>query len=109
MVYRIEILNGDGAFPCKDTQSVLSAMNDAGRRSLKVGCRSGGCGVCRVRVLSGTYDTGYMSAAEIGEQDRQDGVVLACKLHPRSDLLLVSVMKRSWAHELRLVENDPAD
>jgi ferredoxin len=44
--------------------------------------------VCRVEVLSGTFETGCMSAAQVDHRDRARGVALACQLFPRSDLQL---------------------
>lgn len=109
MVFRIEVLNGHVVFPCRTEQSVLTAMNDAGVRALKIGCRSGGCGVCRVQVISGTYETGCMSMEHVGDNERRDGIVLACKLFPRSDLVVAPLAKRSWAQDLRLSERGPLE
>jgi ferredoxin len=57
-------------------------------RRLPVGCRRGGCGICRVRVLSGEYDSGPMSRSCVSAEDEATGVVLACCIYPRSDLSL---------------------
>ena len=57
-------------------------------RRLPVGCRRGGCGICRVSVLSGAYDSGPMSRACVSAEDEAAGVVLACCIYPRSDLSL---------------------
>ena len=57
-------------------------------RRLPVGCRRGGCGVCRVRVLSGEYDSGPMSRSCVSAEDEAAGVVLACCIYAKSDLSL---------------------
>ena len=57
-------------------------------RKLPVGCRRGGCGICRVRVLSGQYRSGPMSRAHVSEQDEAEGVVLSCCVYALSDLSL---------------------
>jgi ferredoxin len=54
-----------------------------------VGCRGGGCGICRVRVIEGTYRTGKMSRRHVSEEDLAKGYALACRLYPTSDLVLV--------------------
>lgn len=59
-----------------------------GGRAIPVGCRGGGCGVCRVRVLDGRYTTGVMSAACVTPEEKEQGVALACKLFAESDLSL---------------------
>ena len=57
-------------------------------RRLPVGCRRGGCGICRVRVTSGQYRAVVMSRAHISAEEVADGVVLACCIYPLSDLSL---------------------
>ncbi len=56
---------------------------------LPVGCRRGGCGICRARVLSGQYRTSPMSRAHVSAQDEENGLILACSVYPLSDLSLV--------------------
>lgn len=75
-------------FVCAPDQSVLKAMIAGGHRMLAVGCRSGGCGVCRVRVTSGRYISQPMSRARISPAEERDGVVLACRIFPRTDLVV---------------------
>ena len=75
-------------FRCKPEDRVLIAMERAGNDGIGIGCRGGGCGICRVRVISGSYVTGKMSRSRITEQDEAAGLVLACRLYPRSDLIL---------------------
>jgi len=57
-------------------------------RRLPVGCRRGGCGICRVRVTSGNYQRAPMSRDHISAEDEEAGVVLACCIYPLSDLSL---------------------
>lgn len=63
-------------------------MMSRGRSGITVGCRGGGCGVCKVRVVEGRYRTGVMSVACVSHGERAQGVALACKLFPESDLRL---------------------
>lgn len=97
MRHRITLTDDDSRFDCDASQAVLLAMRDAGRACLPVGCRSGGCGVCRVQVLSGAFETGLMSAAQISPADRAQGIVLACQLFPRGDLRLRRVVREPKA------------
>jgi ferredoxin len=87
-VFSIEIAGGDVRFPCRADQSLLAAMMAAGHRALAVGCRSGGCGVCRVRILSGRFATGHMNRAVVTVADEQAGILLSCRTFPRSDIRL---------------------
>ena len=44
---------------------------------IQVGCRGGGCGVCRVEVLAGdVYTAKRMSKAHVTEADLAHGIVL---------------------------------
>ncbi|MGH8516809.1 MAG: 2Fe-2S iron-sulfur cluster-binding protein [Panacagrimonas sp.] len=88
MPHQIAVAEAALSFPCRDDQTVLGAMIHAGASALQIGCRSGGCGVCRVQVLEGRYETGTMSHAQVSELDRAQGIVLSCQLFPRSDLSL---------------------
>ena len=76
----------DRTFTCRQGQSLLTAMIACGRTGIKVGCRNGGCGVCRVRVLSGNYASEKMTRSRISEADEAQGIVLACRILPDSDL-----------------------
>jgi ferredoxin len=57
-------------------------------RRLPVGCRRGGCGICRVKVLAGEYRKTAMSRTHVSFEDEAEGVVLACCIYPLSDLSL---------------------
>ncbi len=75
-------------FACSDEQNVLAAMERQARRCIPVGCRGGGCGLCKVQVVSGEFDCGRMSRRHVNAIDREQGLVLACRLFPRSDLAI---------------------
>jgi ferredoxin len=57
-------------------------------RRLPVGCRRGGCGICRVRVLDGEYHRDPMSRTHVSAEDEAAGLVLSCCIYPLSDLSL---------------------
>lgn len=79
---------GGGAFICPAEEAVLVAMERQGLAKIPVGCRGGGCGVCKVKVVEGTYTLGKMSRAQVSEEDEKAGLALACKLYPASPLVL---------------------
>jgi ferredoxin len=62
-----------------------------------VGCRNGGCGVCRVRVLSGRVRAEKMSARHISPADREAGYALACRIYPESDLVIAAAPRNPFA------------
>ncbi len=75
-------------FPVGVGLPVLHAMIRAAQRCIPVGCRGGGCGACRVRVLAGTYATRRMSRRHVSPVDEADQIVLACRLLPSSDIVV---------------------
>ena len=75
------------AFACAEDQNVLRGMEILGRKGIPVGCRGGGCGICRVQVLGAArYRTLKMSRAQVSAADEARGIALACKLLPEADL-----------------------
>ncbi len=84
--YEVEIVNKGMTFICLAEESVLNGAERAFPRNPLVGCRMGGCGFCRVRVISGSYESGRMSRAHTSPEEQQEGIVLACRIYPRSDM-----------------------
>jgi len=93
-------------FACNDTRSVLEGMESLGRRGIPVGCRNGGCGVCKVHITAGTYVARVMSREYVSVEDERAGHVLACRVRPSSDLQL-QVIGKMKKNVCRVVE--PAD
>lgn len=87
-VFEITEQSSGSRFACAGEHSVLQAMERQGRRCLPVGCRSGGCGLCKVRVLQGDYRCGPMSSRHVPAEARDAGEALACRLYPLSDLTI---------------------
>ncbi|GAA4000285.1 hypothetical protein GCM10022279_25010 [Comamonas faecalis] len=80
-----------------DTRSVLEGMTALGKKGIPVGCRQGGCGVCKVQVLEGVYSKRVMSRAHVSADEEAAGCVLSCRIYPASDLRLqvVGAMKKN--------------
>jgi ferredoxin len=93
MKHRIVIDNSGEHYPCGDETHLLQAMEVLGRKGIPVGCRNGGCGVCRIRICKGEYALRKMSRAVVSAQDERGGLVLACKTYPRSDMRVQVVGK----------------
>lgn len=94
MTFQVYVADAARSFSCRADQTVLAAMSGAGQACVQVGCRSGGCGVCRVQVLAGEYTCGTMSHAQVCADDRARGLALACQLYPQTDLRLRAVGKQ---------------
>ena len=76
---------------CRRGEPLLLEMVKGNQRCIPVGCRGGGCGVCRIRVLSGRYGTGRMSRARVTAEEENEGYALACKVLPVTDLSIMVI------------------
>lgn len=91
-------LNESGeTFVCAEGETALVAMAKTGRRGIPLGCRGGGCGVCKVEVLEGRYTKKVMSRTHVSVEDELAHRVLACCISPESDLRInvIGKMQRS--------------
>lgn len=98
-MYTITVKGQAGQFNCPADSSVLEAMISHGLGVITIGCRAGGCGVCKLKVLSGQYQTKVMSRQKISINEEQAGYVLACRVYPSSDMLVEVVKKQHAATE----------
>lgn len=96
-LHTVTIEDDGSSYRCSDRLSLLEGMESLGRKGIPVGCRGGGCGVCKVQVLSGSYTKRVMSREHITEADEAQGCVLACRVRPSSPIVLrvVGKMKKN--------------
>ncbi len=82
---------------CREDRSLLEGMESLQRKGIPVGCRNGGCGVCKVQIHEGTYVSRVMSRDHVSALDEQQGRVLACRVRPTSEIRLevIGKMKKS--------------
>lgn len=103
--FQVSLESGE-QFTCAEDEKVLIAMERAGVRGIPVGCRGGGCGACRVEVVSGKYDSLRMGKNHVSEEDAQKAFALSCRIFPRSDLVIKVMPKVLKAQEPRQDEGD---
>lgn len=72
---------------CHLDETVLSAILKSGAK-VAFGCRGGGCGTCKMRLISGRVDHGRCSAAVLPEEEKREGAFLSCQAQPLSDLTI---------------------
>ncbi len=93
--YNILYLDEDKSFTCKDSEDLIYAMHRAGIKPFPIGCRRGGCGICKVRVNQGEYIFERpMSKSKVSLEEEQEGIVLACCIRPTSDLKISKVNRK---------------
>ena len=89
----IHIENSGEDYLCAMDENLLRGMEVLGRRGIPVGCRGGGCGVCKVHIKSGAYEARKMSKACVFEEEQAQGIVLACRVFPRGEISLEVIGK----------------
>jgi ferredoxin len=90
--YRITVMDTGESFPCAGGEAVLAAMFHARRGPVDYGCCNGGCGVCRMRIVSGEWRLFRpMSQAHVSKGDLEQGIALLCCVQPRSDMVIARV------------------
>ena len=84
--FQITVVRGihEDVIPARATESVVTALERA-RIPNETGCRSGECGFCRTKLLSGTV---YVCPENDGRRaaDKDFGYFHACSAYPTSDL-----------------------
>ena len=91
--FTIRVTNTGEEFSCSSSQNLLKGMEQLGRRCIPVGCRGGGCGICKVQVLEGRYHARKMSREHVSIEDEKNGIGLACRLFPDTDLVVEAIGK----------------
>jgi ferredoxin len=89
MIYfNVTIEETGETFRCSPQESLLAGMERLGKKGIPVGCRGGGCGVCKVEITSGSFAKRVMSRDYVSAEDELAGRVLACRVKPTSDISL---------------------
>ncbi len=69
-------------------ETVLDALKRTGH-AIRVGCRRGGCAICKVEVVEGTFDyTRPIADKVLTDEEKARGTCLTCRAVPTSDLVV---------------------
>ena len=93
MSHKVLIEDTKEEYRCREDQHLLAGMEALGRKGIPVGCRGGGCGVCKIVITSGQYTKRVMSRDHVSVEEEAEGCVLACRVKPQSDITLQVVGK----------------
>lgn len=89
MIYFNVLIEETGeTYRCSPQESLLAGMERLGKKGIPVGCRGGGCGVCKVEIIAGSFTKRVMSRDYVSVEDEAAGRVLACRVKPTSDITL---------------------
>ncbi len=86
--FKITETTSGQTFLCQPGQSLLKGMESSGARCVPVGCRGGGCGLCKITVVAGDYECGKMSKRHVPDDGVSCRNALACRVFPLSHLVI---------------------
>lgn len=90
--YEIKVLEMEQSFQCKENEFILEAMKRAKCGPIHYGCFGGGCGACKMRIVSGSYAIEKkMSRAHVTEMEQENGIALICCVKPRGNLIIARI------------------
>jgi len=82
----ITVAGTDLVLDGRDGESFTQTLHRAGL-AMREGCRSGGCGICRVIVVSGEIELSrVVSEQALPEAEREQNITLACRAVPVGDV-----------------------
>lgn len=87
MSFRVSIRQWPSPFSVAAGGTVLEAAL-AADVPFPHGCRSGNCGACKCRLEAGSVDLKPHSHFALGQEEKDSGLILACRAVPREDLHL---------------------
>ena len=95
--YTITIDETGETYRCSDQETLRVGMEKLGKQGIPVGCRGGGCGVCKIEVVAGDYTKRRMSREYVSEEDEAAHRVLACRVRPAGNMVLrvIGLMKKN--------------
>lgn len=91
--FAVTIADTGEVFRCGEDETLLAGMERLGKRGIPVGCRGGGCGVCKIQVQAGDFSKRVMSRAYVSAEEEGADIVLACRVKPLSDIRLAVLGK----------------
>lgn len=85
--YTVAVAGTETSFPCPADDTITRAALRAGI-ALPYECNTGGCGTCKVELVSGTIDSLRPDAPALSERDRAKCRILGCQARPTSDCVI---------------------
>ncbi len=85
MSYTVSFVPLGDRVVCRGDETVLAAILRSGAKVM-FACRGGGCGTCKMRLISGRVDHGRCSIAVLSDEAKREGAFLSCQARPLSDL-----------------------
>jgi CDP-4-dehydro-6-deoxyglucose reductase len=87
MSFRVTIQPSGHQFEIREDETILQGAQREGY-ALPFGCRSGACGTCKGKVLSGQVDHGDYQPSALSPEDIADGKTLFCCAKALTDIVI---------------------
>ncbi|MGD9764838.1 MAG: 2Fe-2S iron-sulfur cluster-binding protein [Candidatus Binatia bacterium] len=87
MVFWITLAPFDHRFECDSEEPILAAALRNGFH-LRHGCKQGGCGSCKTKVVSGEVEMVGGTSFALMDFEEEQGYALMCSSYPISDVTL---------------------
>jgi ferredoxin len=84
----VTVLPDGVRIPAADGETVLAALGRAGLR-YRIGCRRGGCGICKLQLVAGEvrYEKSVADTV-LSDDERVEGICLSCRAVPITNVLI---------------------
>jgi ferredoxin len=84
----VTVLPDDARVEAADAETVLAALGRAGLR-YRIGCRRGGCGVCKLQLVLGEvrYERPIADSV-LSDDERVAGICLSCRAVPITNVVV---------------------
>lgn len=89
MAYNVTLVPSGREFQIEDGEAVLSAALRQGI-GLPYGCKNGGCGSCKAKLVEGSVEHGAHSSSALTKEEETRGFALLCCAHAKGDLVVES-------------------
>lgn len=100
MKYTIFIKNKSTQRQCLETKNLMDGLCCCSDLAPK-GCHNGACGLCKIHVIQGVYETKKMNRVYISEEEEKNNILLACRVFPRSDMKIEFLPRTRSKNELK--------
>ncbi|MDX2469452.1 MAG: 2Fe-2S iron-sulfur cluster-binding protein [SAR324 cluster bacterium] len=81
IMYQV-IINGKEKHLNASDKTIVEALGD----KVPHGCKSGGCGKCKVLILKGDVTHPILNSIALSAKNQEEGYTLACQTKPLSDI-----------------------
>jgi ferredoxin len=87
-VPEVTVLPDRVTVPVAEGETVLAALGRAGLR-YRIGCRRGGCGICKLHLVLGEvrYERPIADSV-LSDEEKVEGVCLSCRAVPITDVVV---------------------